>query len=227
LSVTNPFALKGHNPHLAFPSFGLGNHCADIRRQPPCPFPQPKGPIPVSPGQRLMGTQKSSRPEKAKLAGYSPINHKIAMPQSLSKVLVHLIFSTKQRRPLIRAEIHSDLCGYITGILKNLHSPSLQTGGTADHLHILLSLSRTISLAKLVEEVKKSSSKWMKQEGGVPEFSWQAGYGAFSVGESQAETVIRYIRNQEEHHRKMTFQEEFRRFLARYRVSYDEHYVWD
>lgn len=83
------------------------------------------------------------------------------------------------------------------------------------------------SQADLVEEVKKSSSKWMKAEGGVPGFSWQAGYGAFSIGESQADTVIRYIQNQEEHHRKGTYQEEYRRFLERYRVAYDERYVWD
>jgi putative transposase len=83
----------------------------------------------------------------------------------------------------------------------------------ADHVHILCVLSRTLSQADLLEELKKSSSKWMKVEGGVPDFSWQAGYGAFSVGESQADAVIRYIRNQEEHHRKVTFQDEFRKFL--------------
>ncbi len=88
-------------------------------------------------------------------------------------------------------------------------------------------MGRTISQAELVEELKKSSSKWMKAEGKVPGFTWQAGYGAFSIGESQADTVIRYIQNQPEHHRKVTFQEEFRKFLARYRVAYDEQYVWD
>ena len=149
------------------------------------------------------------------------------MPQSLSKVLVHLIFSTKQREPLIRPEIRSRLHAYIAGILDNLKSPSLQTGGVADHVHVLFALGRTISQAELVEEVKKSSSKWMKIEGGVPGFSWQAGYGAFSVGESQAGTVVRYIQNQEEHHRKVTFQEEYRKFLERYKAVYDERYVWD
>jgi len=98
------------------------------------------------------------------------------MPQSLSKVWVHLIFSTKHREPLIGPEIRPRLHAYMVGILDNLKSPSLQTGGVADHVHILCLLSRTISQAELVEEVKKSSSKWMKAEGGVPGFSWQAGY---------------------------------------------------
>ena len=149
------------------------------------------------------------------------------MPQSLSKALVHLIFSTKHREPFIRPEIRPRLHAYIVGILDNLKSPSLQTGGVADHVHILFALGRTISQADSVEEVKKSSSKWRKADGGVAGFSWQAGYGAFSIGESQADTVIRYIQNQEEHHRKVTFQEEFRKFLQRYKVAYDERYVWD
>ncbi len=149
------------------------------------------------------------------------------MPQSLSKVLVHLIFSAKNREPLIRPEIRPRLLAYLVGILDNLNSPSLQTGGVADHVHILFLLGRTMSQADVVEELKKSSSKWMKAEGGVPGFGWQAGYGAFSVGESQADAVIRYIQAQEEHHRKLTFQEEFRKFLERYKIVYDERYVWD
>ncbi len=149
------------------------------------------------------------------------------MPQSLAKILVHLIFSTKNREPFIPPAIRPRLHGYIVGILDNLKSPSLQTGGVSDHVHILCALSRTISPAELLEEVKKSSSKWMKTDGGVPGFSWQAGYGAFSIGESQADAVIHYIQNQEEHHRKATFQDEFRKFLDRYKVAYDERYVWD
>jgi putative transposase len=157
----------------------------------------------------------------------SPERATPAMPQSLSKVLVHLIFSTKHREPWIRLEMRPRLHAYLVGILDHLKSSSLQTGGVADHVHILCSLGRTISQAELVEEVKKSSSKWMKADGGVPGFSWQAGYGAFSIGQSQTDTVIRYIQNQEKHHRKVTFQEEFRKFLERYKVAYDERYVWD
>jgi len=149
------------------------------------------------------------------------------MPQSLSKVLVHLIFSTKHRELLIGPEIRSRLHAYMVGIWDNLKSPSLQTGGVADHVHILFALGRTISQAELVEEVKKSLSKWMKADWGVPAFSWQAGYGASSIGESQADPVVRYIQNQEEHHRTVTIQDELRKFLERYKVAYDERYVWD
>ena len=149
------------------------------------------------------------------------------MPQSLSRVLIHLVFSTKNREPLIHADVRPRLHGYIVGILNHLKSPSLQVGGVEDHIHILCTLSRTISQADLVEEVKKGSSKWMKAEGGVPDFFWQAGYGVFSVGESQVEQVVRYIRNQEEHHRAATFQTEYRRGLERYNIPYDERYVWD
>jgi putative transposase len=148
------------------------------------------------------------------------------MPQSLSKVLVHLIFSTKHREPSIGEVIRPRLHAYLVGSLDNLKSPSIQTGGTSDHVHSLCTLSRTLSLADLVEELKKGSSKWRKAQG-VPTFSWQAGYGAFSIGESQAEALIGYIQNQEEHHRKVSFQEESRKFLERYRVAFDERYVWD
>src|SRR5881628_3185739 len=115
----------------------------------------------------------------------------------------------------------------MAGVLRKFESPSIQTGGVEDHVHILLVMGRTVSLAETVEALKKSSSKWMKAEGGVPGFAWQAGYGAFSIGESQVETVVKYIEEQEEHHRKMTFQDEFRKFLERYNVPYDERYVWD
>lgn len=148
------------------------------------------------------------------------------MPQSLAKILVHLIFSTKNREPTIPREIRASLHAYLTGILDNLRCPSLQTGGTADHVHSLVSLGRTQTVADIVEEVKKSSSKWMKQQG-IAGFFWQAGYGAFSIGGSQVSAVVRYIAEQEEHHQHVSFQEEFRRFLARYGVAYDERYVWD
>ena len=148
------------------------------------------------------------------------------MQQSLSKVLVHLVFCTKHREPLIHQEIRPRLHAYLLGILGNLKCPSLQTGGIADHVHILFAQSRTMALSEIVEEVKKSSFKWMKSES-VPAFQWQAGYGAFSIGESQSARVIGYIKEQEEHHRKMTFQEEFRKLLTRYRVEFDERYVWD
>jgi putative transposase len=148
------------------------------------------------------------------------------MPQSLAKILVHLVFSTKDREPLIAEGVRPHLHAYLVGTLENLKCPSLQTGGTADHVHILLMLARTAALSEVVEQVKTGSSKWMKTQG-VPAFAWQAGYGAFSVGESQVETVVKYIQKQEEHHRVITFQDEYRRFLEKYRVTFDERYVWD
>jgi REP element-mobilizing transposase RayT len=148
------------------------------------------------------------------------------MPQSLSKILVHLVFSTKNRQAAIAATVCPHLHAYLVGILENLKCPSIQTGGTADHVHSLLLLGRTASISEIVEEVKVGSSKWMKTQG-TTEFAWQSGYGAFSIGESQVETVVQYILNQEEHHRVVSFQEEYRRFLEKYRVTYDERYVWD
>ena len=150
------------------------------------------------------------------------------MPQSLANILVHLIFSTKERQPWIQDDVRSHLHAYLVGILQNHRSPSLATNSVENHIHILFALSRNYSVAKIVEEVKKGSSIWIKTQGPAYEqFHWQNGYGAFSVGQSQAPVVKRYIANQAEHHRKVTFQDEFRRFLDKYQVKYDERYVWD
>jgi len=149
------------------------------------------------------------------------------MPQSLSQVMIHLVFSTKNREPFINQTIQDRLHGYILGILGQMKCPSIQTGGVADHVHILFVLGRTTTQAEVVEEVKKSLSKWMKADGGVPNFSWQKGYGVFPVSESHREKVIDYIKNQEEHHRTITFQEEYRKLLEKYRIPFDEKYVWD
>lgn len=148
------------------------------------------------------------------------------MPQSLSRILLHLVFSTKNRIPMINRENECQLHSYFTGILKNLKCPSLQAGGTEDHVHILCCLSRTIAISDLLEELKKSSSKWMKTKD-VQNFFWQTGYGAFSIGESQIDKLTRYIQSQHEHHKKVTFQDEYREFLKLYNISYDERYVWD
>lgn len=148
------------------------------------------------------------------------------MPQSLSRILVHLIFSSKHREPFIIDPIRPKLHAYLAGILDNLECPSIQTGGVSDHVHLLYLQSRTIKLSEVVEEVKTSSSRWMKTQG-VPKFSWQSGYGAFSIGESQVDTVVSYIKKQDAHHQKISFQDEFRRFLKKYKIPYDERYVWD
>jgi len=150
------------------------------------------------------------------------------MPQSLSKVLVHIIFSTKNRHNFISKEIKDELCRYISGILKNIKSEPVMINGVSDHIHILCTLPRTITQAGLLEEIKKSSSKWIKTKyRSFEKFAWQSGYGIFSVSSSLIKNVVTYIKNQEEHHKKVTFQEEFILFLKKYNIEYDERYLWD
>ena len=150
------------------------------------------------------------------------------MPQSLVKNLIHLVFSTKFRRPWLHDDARDSLFAYQSGIFKEWESPALVIGGVEDHVHALFSLSKNHALKKIVEEVKKGSSKWMKTEGTRNrEFHWQNGYAAFSVSESNVPEVRRYIENQYEHHRKLTFQEELRALLTRHGVEFDERYVWD
>lgn len=151
------------------------------------------------------------------------------MPQSLADVLVHIVFSSKNRTPYLNTpETRGIMTGYLVGTLANLDCPSLQVGVVADHVHLLCRLSRTITVAKLVEQLKTSSSKRIKQETNVAgDFHWQAGYGAFSVSRSNAESVIEYVANQEEHHRRRTFQEEFRLLLERHGLEWDERHAWD
>jgi putative transposase len=120
------------------------------------------------------------------------------------------------------------MTGYLVGTLQEIHCPSILTGVVEDHVHILCQLSRTLSIAKLIEAVKTSSSKRIKEEGPrLADFHWQNGYGAFSVSQSQVETVTNYIANQDEHHRDRTFQDEFRILLERHQIVWDERYVWD
>ncbi len=150
------------------------------------------------------------------------------MGQSLVKNLIHLVFSTKHREPRISEDVAPDLWKYQTGIFKKWESPALAIGGVEDHIHVLFSLSKNHPLKRVVEEVKKGSSSWMKSDGARDaEFYWQNGYAAFSVSQSIVEDVKRYIKNQREHHRKMTFQDELRALFERHQVEYDERYVWD
>jgi putative transposase len=149
------------------------------------------------------------------------------MSQSLSNILVHLIFSTKNRECfLLDKRLRERSHAYLAEILRDFKTPSLIVGGVADHVHALCHLSRTQTIAKVIEHLKTSSSKWLKTEG-HPAFSWQRGYGAFSIGASTIDSTMLYIKNQEEHHQRMTFQEEYRLFLKRYRIAFDERYVWD
>ncbi|MBU6400850.1 MAG: transposase [Verrucomicrobia bacterium] len=151
------------------------------------------------------------------------------MPQSLAKILVHTVFSTKDRRPFLRdPALRAELHRYLGGILVHLDSPPIIVGGVEDHVHLLCLLSRTGTPADLVKEVKRGSSVWIKERvQTLPDFAWQNGYGMFSIGFSQLEAVRSYIANQEEHHRKVGFQDELRRLLERYEVQFDERYVWD
>ena len=150
------------------------------------------------------------------------------MPQSLAYNYIHFVTSTKNRKKIILPEIKKELFGYISGICTNLESPALQIGGVEDHIHVLFILSKKKALIKWVEEVKKSSSKWMKTRGtAFQNFYWQDGYGAFSVNPKEVNVVKQYIANQEEHHNAKTFQDEYRAFLKQYNVPYDERYVWD
>jgi REP element-mobilizing transposase RayT len=150
------------------------------------------------------------------------------MAQSLANVLIHLVFSTKHRRPWISVELDEELAKYVSGICRNLGCPSHKIGGSDDHLHVSCSLSRTLTISKLVEEIKTGSSKWIKTQGEqYAEFAWQNGYGAFSIGQSQLGDLRAYIANQREHHRRLTFQDEFRALLAKYAIDFDERYVWD
>ena len=150
------------------------------------------------------------------------------MPQSLFKILVHIVFSTKNRADLITPEIENALFGYIHGIVENNGSKLIVAGGTANHIHLLVSLGKKIDVPELIGDIKRDSSSWIKeQDANFSNFYWQKGYGAFSIGQSQVETVVNYINNQKEHHKKKVFKEEFRELLKKYEVDYDERYVWD
>jgi len=150
------------------------------------------------------------------------------MSQSLVKNLVHLVYSTKHRRQLIPAEIGPALHAFQAGVFREWESPAIAIGSVEDHVHALFTLSKNHPLKKIVEEVKKASSKWMKEEGSRNSgFYWQNGYAAFSVSQSNTEAVIAYIENQKEHHHRMTFQEELRKLFQRHGIEFDERYVWD
>ncbi len=151
------------------------------------------------------------------------------MPQSLAQIYLHIVFSTKERRPFLQdSSVRNETHKYLGGTCNNLECPVLCVGGVADHVHILCRFGRTISVADLIKELKRESSKWLNTKAaGLADFHWQNGYGAFSVSPSHIEALRHYIATQEEHHRGATFQGEFRRLLSKYGLEWDEHYVWD
>jgi len=151
------------------------------------------------------------------------------MPQSLSKVILHIIFSTKNREPWLDVEVRPRIHAYLATLCRDLRADLVHVGGIADHVHIITPpLPRTVSQAQLIEKIKKVSSKWIKAlDARYRGFFWQRGYGAFSVSPSQLDAVLQYVDAQQEHHRTRTFQEEYRELLRRHGVEFDERYVWD
>jgi putative transposase len=150
------------------------------------------------------------------------------MPQSLSKVILHVVFSTKDRELWLTSEVRARMHAYLATICRDLNADSVHVGGVADHVHILTTLPRTLSQAQLVEQIKKTSSRWIKTlEPRYRGFFWQRGYGAFSVSPSQLKSVIRYIDGQQNHHRTHTYQDEYRELLRKHGIDFDERYVWD
>ena len=153
---------------------------------------------------------------------------KLTMPQSLSNILIHLIWSTRDRRPCLDPSTREKTHAFLAGVVRQCDCEAYRVGGSTDHVHLAIRLSRTVSVADLVKGAKAASSKWLKTQGPeFADFSWQLGYGAFSVGMSQKEALLLYIDNQEEHHRTRSFQDEYRDFLSKYGIAFDERYVWD
>ena len=150
------------------------------------------------------------------------------MGQSLVKNYVHIVFSTLHRLPIIYPPYNLELYSYLGGVCNRLESPVMKIGGYYDHVHILCMLSKKIALMDLLEEIKSHSSKWMKtKDMSLQNFYWQNGYGAFSVNPAEVGRVITYIDRQNDHHRQKTFQQEYRTYLKKYKVEYEERYVWD
>ncbi len=151
------------------------------------------------------------------------------MAQSLTQIYLHIVFSTKNRHPyLMEKTLRSQMHAYLAGICKNQECPALIVGGVEDHVHLLFRFSKNISVSSFLRELKRDSSKWVKTESpALSDFHWQLGYGAFSISPSHVDLLKRYIANQEEHHKRETFQDEFQRLCKKYGVPIDERYVWD
>jgi REP element-mobilizing transposase RayT len=150
------------------------------------------------------------------------------MASTLTNLLYHIVFSTKSREPVITATIRANLHKYIGGIIRGEEGILLEIGGMPDHIHFVIRLKSIHSVATMVKTIKSKSSKWLNVQPKRPgRFEWQRGYAAFTVSASQLEKVRRYVRNQEQHHRRATFQEELRALLERHGIEYEERYLWD
>lgn len=149
------------------------------------------------------------------------------MPQSLSQVIIHLVFSTLDRRPLIGSDEITSIHAYLATLVRDRGGECFRVGGVTDHVHLAILHPRTETIADLVGHIKRSSTRWIRSEKAINEFAWQSGYGAFSVSPPHLDQLIEYIDNQEEHHKHVSFQEEYRTFLQKYGIKFDERYVWD
>ncbi len=150
------------------------------------------------------------------------------MSQSLVDIILHLVFSTKERHPWIKPDVEEELHQYICGVCRNLNCPVIKINGVEDHIHVLLQLGKTIPISKIISEMKSSSSRWIKTKGGhYSDFAWQGGYGGFSVSRPSLEGAKKYLSLQKEHHKTVTFKEEFVAMLQRAKIPYDDKYLWD
>jgi len=156
----------------------------------------------------------------------APDGAKDIMSHTSGNILLHFIFSTQGRRPMIRPDSRAVLFAYLGGIVREMHGTALIINGTGDHVHMLMRIRPVNSSAEIARIVKTNSSRWVREKW-YPEFAWQTGYGVFSESESNVSAVTKYIGGQEEHHQKHSFQEEFVAFLKKNNVAYDERYIWD
>ncbi|MBL8759734.1 MAG: IS200/IS605 family transposase [Phycisphaerae bacterium] len=150
------------------------------------------------------------------------------MASTLTKLLIHVTFSTKNRAAIIHEAIEPELYAYIGGICRRMESPLLAMGGVADHVHMLVSLAKTVALSDLMLNIKRDSSKWLKEkDAAMGAFAWQEGYFGFSIGESNTDALLAYIASQKQHHKTIGFKDEMRSFLSKYGIEWDERYVWE
>jgi len=188
----------------------------------------PKALFTTSLGQRPSSGNRKAKALKARFTP-APVQYIIdAVPQSLSKVIFHIIFTTKNREPWLDSNARPRMHAYLATVCRDLGAELVRVGGVADHVHIVTTLPRTVSQAQFIEQIKKASSKWIKDlDARYRGFFWQRGYGAFSVSPNQLDAVLQYVDAQQEHHRTRTFQEEYRELLRRHGIDFDERYVWD
>lgn len=149
------------------------------------------------------------------------------MPHAFSNLLTHVIFSTQNRQPFLTPDLRPDLLAYMGGIIRNLEGKLIESNAPLDHVHCLLSLPSKLAVADVMRVLKTNSSAWVHKTQRLPEFAWQTGYGAFSVSQSNVPALVKYIRGQDEHHRKISFQQEFIMFLKRHGIPYDTRYIWE